>query len=196
MRVLVLAALGLLMACDGRAETSPTPPSRPPVLGPPGTNGAGAAGGGPATGGASSQGGAGQGGQGGLGGGGTGGEVPVSFDDCGCALQILDTTNTECGDCVQLAKDEANDPCFQLYDDCLVNVDCLAAEQRLIQQCSLDRTTECAEAALAGTPNGAAADLIAYYGCLCQSCGGCDPSAAGGGGAGGGVAQTSCVIAP
>ncbi len=167
------------------------------MLRPPGSDGEGAApssGGSPSNGGSPSSGGSPS--NGGSGGDGTGGEVPLAFGSCGCALEILDGTNTDCGDCVQLAKDEANDPCFEAFDDCLVDPGCLSADQRLIQQCGSDRTIECAEGALAGTPNASAERLIAYYGCLCRSCGACASSEGGAGGGGGAPFDASCTIEP
>lgn len=178
-----------VVACSGERD-APAPVDRPPPSNNPGS-GSGSDGGGGDT----SQGGSGA--QGATGGGGSneGGSVPVLFADCACALETLNTQNADCDQCVQQSQAMG---CFPRYDDCLADRNCLPLLQELPDTCSDDRTIECAEGALAGTPTDSAQTFVAYYECLCGACSDvCTTDGAGGaGGGGGGLPQEFCEIAP
>lgn len=177
-----LLALSSAASCNGKRE--------PPDLTDSGNLSVGNGNGNGNGNGTGNNGGAGQGGQaggfGGIGGTNFGGSGPVNLESCGCALETLDNNNANCQDCVQLATDRSADACFQRFDDCLANQECLAANQRLAT-CSSTPTTDCATTALEGTPHDSAVILAEFYDCLCAVCSNVCQPGDGQGGAGGGV---------
>lgn len=164
-----------IIGCDGeRAAPHPVEDGGIPFT---------VAGAGPDTGGAGGQGGANEGGSVPQGGSGT-----IVFQDCGCDVRTFDPLNAECFDCVEEAQNVVTDPCFVIHDDCLVDPECLAAEQRINLNCPSSPTNECVQEQLFGTPRASLERYFAYVNCLCAACPACEiPSGEGGAGGAGGA---------